>query len=68
MSQSRSPSHSYYIKEGDKPLFKVINEGFVEPSFRGRVTIELLNSYDTTLFCPAGYVIAFLLISPSTII
>ena len=67
MSQSRSPSHSYYIKEGDKPLFKVINEGFVEPSFRGRVTIELLNPHDTTLVFPASHVVAYLLISPCSV-
>ena len=67
MSQSRSPSHSYYIKEGDKPLFKVINEGFVDPSFRGRVTIELLNPHDTTLVFPANHVVAFLLVSPYSV-
>ena len=64
MSKSRSPLHSYYIKEGEKSLFKVVNEGYIAHNFRGRVEIELMNPLDTSLVIGDTYVIAYLLVSP----
>ena len=44
--------------------FRFLSEGYINPGWKGRLTVSLQNSNCTNAIIPAGTVVAFLILSP----
>ena len=55
---------SMLMKPSDNLPLRFLNEGFISPSFRGPLTVELQNSSSENVHMGAGSLIAYMVLAP----
>lgn len=64
ISHDRHRKYSLYLKEAEKNPVKVVKEGPITESFRGRLYVEVENTTNERVNLPEGFVLAYLIMSP----
>ena len=62
---SRKPGKlAMFFKPPENLPLRFLNDGYINPSFRGEVVVQLQNPNSTVYYCPAGTVVGFLILTP----